>query len=99
MGYSKFQIQYAVKSMIAFLLAFAVALMTFAASMGNSGIVHAETRAKNVLLIQTDHEFFYQYGTENDPGVIRENYSEFCESAVNFVNAKSVCPLCSPARR
>lgn len=57
-------------------------------------------KAKNVILIQTDHEL----GRADEEGseyydIIRPNYDSFKEEAVYFVNAKCVTPLCSPARR
>lgn len=57
-------------------------------------------KTKNVIMIQTDHEMFYQHGTEYDTYKIkRPYYDEFCSTGVQFSNAKSINPLCSPARR
>ena len=57
-------------------------------------------KAKNVILIQTDHEL----GRADAEGgeyydILRPNYDAFKEQAVYFANAKCVTPLCSPARR
>lgn len=99
MIYDKYQIKYFWKRVVAIIVVAVVALMGFALDTHYTGKAEAVTTAKNVLLIQTDHEFFYGHGTDIDPGVVRENYDEFCQTDVNFNNAKSVCPLCSPARR
>lgn len=96
---TKFEIQYTLKRILAFLIVFAIGLMGLALNMSFPQNINAQIKAKNVLLIQTDHEFYYLHGTDKDNGIIRENYDKFCEMAVNFTNAKSVCPLCSPARR
>ena len=58
------------------------------------------TQAKNVIMIQTDHELSYLHGTDDDTyQIYRPNYDEFRAESVDFVNAKSINPLCSPARR
>ena len=100
MRYAGIDLRAALLRVLALAVAFAMALM-WAAFVAEHAVYAAGTGtgAKNVLLIQTDHEFFYGYGTERDPGIIRENYSDFQSRAVSFPNAKSVCPLCSPARR
>lgn len=85
-----------------FLLVCMITLMSFAYQMDNSAIASARdfSSYKNVLVIVTDHELNYQHGTANDTyGIQRPNYDEFVSSGVEFVNAKSVNPLCSPARR
>ena len=57
-------------------------------------------KPKNVIMIQTDHELSYLHGTEDDTyGIFRPNYDAFRAQSVDFVNAKSINPLCSPARR
>jgi len=57
-------------------------------------------KAKNVILIQTDHEMGRgDEIIEDYYGISRPNYDSFKEQAVNFINAKCVTPLCSPARR
>lgn len=100
MRYAGIDLRAALLRVLALAVAFAMALM-WAAFVAEHAVyaTGTGTGAKNVLLIQTDHEFFYGYGTERDPGIIRENYSDFQSRAVSFPNAKSVCPLCSPARR
>lgn len=87
---------------VSFVLVCMVTLMAFAYRLDNIAV--AQTRDygsyKNVLVIVTDHELSYQHGTDNDTyGILRPNYDEFVDSGVEFVNAKSVNPLCSPARR
>ena len=57
-------------------------------------------KAKNVILIQTDHELSRADEDKSEYYAIqRPNYERFKEEAVTFVNAKCVTPLCSPARR
>lgn len=82
----------------------AYTLMAFAFSYANPAAAVAETdsvkKAKNVIMIQTDHELSYLHGSENDTYRIkRPNFDEFRAQSVDFVNAKSINPLCSPARR
>lgn len=49
---------------------------------------------KNVVLIMQDHQLFY-----NHPAIKRPNYDKFVSKSVNFTNARTVTPLCCPARR
>lgn len=59
-----------------------------------------QKKAKNVILIQTDHELGRADEDKSEYyDIIRPNYDSFKEEAVTFVNAKCVTPLCSPARR
>ena len=41
-----------------------------------------------------DHQLFY-----NHPAIKRPNYDKFVSKSVNFTNARTVTPLCCPARR
>lgn len=46
------------------------------------------TKAKNVIMIQTDHELSYLHGTDDDTyQIYRPNYDEFRAESVDFVNA------------
>ncbi|MDR1093344.1 MAG: sulfatase-like hydrolase/transferase [Clostridiales bacterium] len=82
-------------AVMAALLAFGVG----GSHSGGSGAA-ASQKAKNVLMIQTDHELFYKHGTDEDVFKIkRPVYDQFRSEAVQFANARSICPLCSPARR
>ena len=49
---------------------------------------------KNVVLIMQDHQLFYRHNA-----VKRPNYDKFAAKSTNFVNARTVTPLCCPARR
>ena len=48
----------------------------------------------NILWITTDHHLFHGH-----EGVLRPNYEKFCNNALEFNRAYTVCPLCCPARR
>ncbi len=81
-----------------------IALMVMVSRFTDAEAVEAEEakekKAKNIIIIQTDHEL----GRADEEGseyydILRPNYDSFREEAVNFVNAKCVTPLCSPARR
>ncbi len=57
-------------------------------------------KAKNVIVIQTDHEMGREDEIIGDYyGISHPNYDSFKEQSVHFINAKCVTPLCSPARR
>ena len=49
---------------------------------------------KNVVLIMQNHQLFY-----NHPAIKRPNYDKIVSKSVNFTNARTVTPLCCPARR
>lgn len=89
---------------IAFLMVAAFSLMSAAFSYSHPAAsgesVGSGKRAKNVIMIQTDHELSYLHGAENDTFKIkRPSFDKFRAQGVDFVNAKSINPLCSPARR
>ena len=83
-----------------FACVYALMLFAWQISFPAQASASKPTKAKNVIMIQTDHELSYLHGTEDDTyNILRPNYDEFRAESVDFVNAKSINPLCSPARR
>ena len=69
-------------------------------SVADAEETEKEKKAKNVIMIQTDHELGRADEDKNEYyQIYRPNYEKFKSEAVTFVNAKCVTPLCSPARR
>ncbi len=52
----------------------------------------------NVVYILTDQWRASAFGYSGDPNVQTPNIDKFASEAVNFVNAVSVCPVCTPHR-
>ena len=49
---------------------------------------------KNVVLIMQDHQLYFDH-----PAIKRPFFDAFKQKGTHFVNARSVTPLCCPARR
>ena len=52
----------------------------------------------NIVYILTDQWRSSALGYAGDPNVKTPNLDKFSEEAVNFSNAVSVCPVCTPHR-
>lgn len=57
-----------------------------------------KTEKPNVLLIMTDQWRAQAFGYAGDPNVKTPNIDQLAGESINFKNAVSVCPACSPAR-
>lgn len=57
-----------------------------------------ETSKPNIVFILTDQWRASATGYAGDPNVLTPNLDKFAETAVNFVNAVSVAPVCTPYR-
>jgi len=57
-----------------------------------------ETRNPNVIFILTDQWRADALGYEGDPNVKTPNLDAFASEGINFSNAVSVCPVCTPYR-
>ena len=57
-----------------------------------------ETNQPNVLIIMTDQWRAQAFGYAGDPNVKTPNIDQLASESINFKNAVSVCPVCSPAR-
>ena len=89
-------------AIIAVILSVSLLFSRFCVGGSAAETADAENRkkAKNVILIQTDHELGRADEDKSEYyDIIRPNYDSFKQEAVTFVNAKCVTPLCSPARR
>lgn len=67
-----------------------------------SGLVSCQKSEKttkpNIVYILTDQWRASALGYAGDPNVKTPNLDKFAEEAVNFANAVSVCPVCTPHR-
>ncbi|WP_347838243.1 sulfatase [uncultured Draconibacterium sp.] len=57
-----------------------------------------QTTKPNIVYILTDQWRAQALGYAGDPNVKTPNLDKFASEAVNFVNAVSVCPVCTPHR-
>ena len=57
-----------------------------------------KTERPNVIFILTDQWRASAFGYAGDPNVKTPQIDRFANEAVNFTNAVSVCPVCTPAR-
>ncbi len=57
-----------------------------------------KTEQPNVLVIMTDQWRAQAFGYAGDPNVKTPNINQLESESINFKNAVSVCPACSPAR-
>jgi len=58
----------------------------------------SDNKEPNVVYILTDQWRASALGYSGDPNVKTPNLDKFAEEAVNFANAVSVCPVCTPHR-
>lgn len=59
---------------------------------------HEQTTKPNIVYILTDQWRAQAFGYTGDPNVKTPNIDAFVKEAVNFSNAVSVCPVCTPHR-
>ena len=59
---------------------------------------HADSNKPNIIYILTDQWRASAFGYTGDPNVKTPNIDNFAAEAVNFANAVSVCPVCTPYR-
>ena len=55
-------------------------------------------RQPNIVWLLTDHHVFKHHVDLPGPGPDMQTYRRLCEQGIEFSNAYSVCPLCTPAR-
>ena len=56
------------------------------------------TSKPNILFIFADQWRAQAFGYAGDPNVVTPNFDRFAEQSVNFTNAVSGCPVCTPYR-
>jgi arylsulfatase A-like enzyme len=61
-------------------------------------VISARAQKPNVVYILTDQWRASAFAYAGDPNVQTPNLDKFASEAVNFVNAVSVCPVCTPHR-
>lgn len=73
-------------------------LVLLSGMLAVSGCRESRISKPNVVYILTDQWRASAFGYSDDPNVLTPSLDKLAASSVNFVNAVSVCPVCTPYR-
>jgi arylsulfatase A-like enzyme len=58
------------------------------------------TQKPNIVLLLNDHQAFYGHGKMVDgPKILKPHFEKLAQEGIEFTQAYTCCPLCTPARR